>query len=327
MWEEFFLKLSIIIPVYNTQKYLRECLNSCFDQAASKKDYEIICIDDGSTDCSPDILKEYAEKHSNFSIVRQSNQGVSAARNHGISIARGKWLWFVDSDDYIAQDSITQLLEIVSAPENATKELIEFQVNVFGDTNPQNSVVKKLPGYVFSKLFSKNILFENGISFFEKLSYSEDELFNFIYRAYIHESLFLESSAFYFYRVNRPGSAMACFDFEKRFRSFESICVWLKSDSGKLVLKDFDYRVHLYFYYINTILSELLKQRFTLKSLYSLRKNKLLKISAKVNRDDQSYHLFFKSRKHWYTFSLTNFFKKRFVEIFRFIKRRLFRDQ
>ena len=90
--------LSVIVPVYNTEKYLRECLDSVINQTL--KDIEIICINDGSTDRSLDILKEYALKDNRIKIIDKKNEGVAAARNDGIRIANGEFVCFMDSDDY-----------------------------------------------------------------------------------------------------------------------------------------------------------------------------------------------------------------------------------
>ena len=92
-------KISVIIPVYNVEKYLRECLDSLLNQTF--KDIEIICVNDGSTDGSLNILNEYASKDSRFIIINQNNQGLSAARNNGLNVAKGDYVAFLDSDDYI----------------------------------------------------------------------------------------------------------------------------------------------------------------------------------------------------------------------------------
>lgn len=93
-------KISIIIPVYNVEKYLRECLDSCINQTL--QDIEIICVDDCSTDNSYKILEEYQQKDSRIKIFRQEeNKKQGAARNKGLEIATGEYVWFVDSDDYI----------------------------------------------------------------------------------------------------------------------------------------------------------------------------------------------------------------------------------
>ena len=100
-------KVSVIIPVYNTEKYLRECLDSVVNQTL--KDIEIICIDDGSTDNSLSILNEYAEHDDRFTIITQENQGAGAARNKGMEVAKGEYLYFLDSDDYICINAIKKL--------------------------------------------------------------------------------------------------------------------------------------------------------------------------------------------------------------------------
>ncbi|MDR2409276.1 MAG: glycosyltransferase, partial [Bacteroidales bacterium] len=92
-------KVSIIIPVYNVEKYLAECLDSAIGQTL--RDIEIICVDDGSTDHSPEILDEYVKKDSRITVLHQSNGGPSKARNTGIDIATGEYILFLDSDDTI----------------------------------------------------------------------------------------------------------------------------------------------------------------------------------------------------------------------------------
>ena len=103
-------KFSIIIPVYNIAPYLRECLDSVLAQTCV--DWEAICVDDGSTDGSGAILDEYAAKDARFKVVHQVNSGVSVARNAGLSLAQGCWLWFVDGDDAIHPQALNWLKEL-----------------------------------------------------------------------------------------------------------------------------------------------------------------------------------------------------------------------
>ena len=93
------IKVSVIVPVYNVEKYLRECLNFLVNQTL--KEIEIICINDGSEDSSLEILNEYASKDSRFVIINQENSGQSVARNKGLDIAKGEYIGFVDSDDWV----------------------------------------------------------------------------------------------------------------------------------------------------------------------------------------------------------------------------------
>lgn len=97
------IKVSVIVPVYNVKKYLPQCMDSIINQTL--KDIEIICVNDGSTDGSDEVLKEYAKKDSRIRIVNRPNGGLSAARNTGMPYAKGKYIGFVDSDDYIAQNA------------------------------------------------------------------------------------------------------------------------------------------------------------------------------------------------------------------------------
>ncbi|MFV0398711.1 MAG: glycosyltransferase family 2 protein, partial [Bacteroidales bacterium] len=100
--------VSIIIPVYNTFHYLEKCLHSCLQQ--SYQNIEIIVVNDGSTDKSADLIDSFANTHQNIRVFHQQNKGVAVARNRGIEAARGEWLFFVDSDDYISNDAIESLL-------------------------------------------------------------------------------------------------------------------------------------------------------------------------------------------------------------------------
>ena len=99
------IKVSVIIPVYNVEKYLRQNLESVANQTL--KDIEIICVDDGSTDSSFEIVKEFAEKDSRFIAVSQENGGAGAARHNGLRRAKGKYLSFLDSDDFFDEKTFT----------------------------------------------------------------------------------------------------------------------------------------------------------------------------------------------------------------------------
>ena len=100
-------KVSVIIPVYNVEKYLRECLNSVINQTL--KDIEIILVDDGSTDSSLSICQEYAKKDDRIIVLTQQNQGAAVARNNGIKIAKGEYLSILDSDDYFDLSMLEKL--------------------------------------------------------------------------------------------------------------------------------------------------------------------------------------------------------------------------
>ena len=105
------LKLSIIIPAYNSEKFIEKCLYSCLHQDISHDDYEIIVVDDGSTDNTRNIVLSMKEKYNNIIYIYQENAAQGAARNNGLSKAKGKYIWFVDSDDWIAEYCLGTIIE------------------------------------------------------------------------------------------------------------------------------------------------------------------------------------------------------------------------
>lgn len=109
------IKVSVIIPVYNAEKYLRQCLDSVINQTL--KEIEIICVDDGSTDNSLEILKEYEEKDERVQIIQQKNQFAGVARNNGLKVAAGDWVTFIDSDDFCELTALENLYKIAEENE------------------------------------------------------------------------------------------------------------------------------------------------------------------------------------------------------------------
>ena len=102
-------QISVIMPVYNTSQYLRRSIESVLNQ--TYKDFELICINDGSTDNSLEILQEYATHDPRIKIINQENKGLSGARNSALEIAQGEWITFVDSDDFITNNFIGNLYD------------------------------------------------------------------------------------------------------------------------------------------------------------------------------------------------------------------------
>ena len=109
-------KISIIIPVYNTEEYLRECLDSVIEQTL--KDIEIILVDDGSTDNSGKICDEYREKDTRITVIHQENRGQGKARNEALKISNGEYIGFIDSDDWIDLDFYEKLYNAASEKES-----------------------------------------------------------------------------------------------------------------------------------------------------------------------------------------------------------------
>lgn len=121
-------KISVIIPVFNVEKYLEECLDSVCNQTF--KNLEIICINDGSTDNSLNILETYLKNDDRIKIISQNNQGLGAARNAGLKIATGDLIYFIDSDDYIDLDTLQRLYDNMMSNDS---DMVLFKFNTFGD--------------------------------------------------------------------------------------------------------------------------------------------------------------------------------------------------
>ena len=105
------MKISLIIPVYNVEKYIEKCLLSCLEQDIPQSDYEIIVVNDGSPDGSLAIAERIAATATNITVVSQENGGLSAARNTGLKIAKGDYIWFIDSDDTIKGNCLKEITE------------------------------------------------------------------------------------------------------------------------------------------------------------------------------------------------------------------------
>ena len=111
---------SLIVPVYNVEKYLERCLDSIFHQ--DYENFEVICINDGSKDKSSEILHNYSLKHSNLKVINQENKGLGRARNAGLEICQGEFVWFIDSDDWIASNSLSTINAFLN--ENPTIDVL-----------------------------------------------------------------------------------------------------------------------------------------------------------------------------------------------------------
>ena len=142
--------LSIIIPIYNVEKYVRGTLDSIYNQKFDEQEFEVICVNDGTLDNSMQIVNEFALNHPNLHIINQENQGLSCARNAGLRIAKGDYVWFVDSDDKIASDAFDVICECIK---RYKADILGFDIMRISETNGIKSIQKIL----FSKqnLYSK----------------------------------------------------------------------------------------------------------------------------------------------------------------------------
>lgn len=187
--EKLMAKVSIIVPVYNVKKYLRKCLDSLINQTL--KDIEIICINDGSTDKSLEILEEYKNRDSRIILLNQENSGQSVARNRGIEIAKGEYLGFVDPDDWIDLDYYEKLYNAASTNNTdiavggiirvtgiKKKKFLNFEKETITDNTNLKFELCDVPekSYVWNKIYKTEKLKEIGLEF-EKGIFYEDCIF------------------------------------------------------------------------------------------------------------------------------------------------------
>lgn len=132
--------VSIIVPVYNVEKYLEECLDSIINQTYI--DLDIILVDDGSTDSSPDICERYAEKDNRIRVIHKENGGLSSSRNSGLDYAQGEYVYFLDSDDYLEKDAIDLLIK---ETENKP-DIVFFDAKTFADEDYHGKI--NVSGYI-----------------------------------------------------------------------------------------------------------------------------------------------------------------------------------
>ena len=231
--------LSIIIPVYNTEAYIAECLDSCLHQDISLDEYEIVCVNDGSTDNSLAILQSYADRYQNVKIITKENTGVSDTRNVGIRESRGEYIWFVDSDDVVASNVLgalkarcTQtdcdrlLFHLALCPHDMPskekrKELV---------ANGQLEIHRYWKVYIVSSLMRRRFLIEHDIWFPLGIAYGEDEIFTCSWKLYPYKNEEFDE-VLYFYRT-RPNSAMqsrSLSSAKKRLECTFEIAKWLRS--------------------------------------------------------------------------------------------------
>lgn len=221
------MRFSIVIPVYNVENYLRECLDSVMNQTYA--DYEVICVNDGSTDNSLSILEEYSNKNGNIYIIDQLNKGLSASRNIGIQRASGEYIFFLDSDDWIEPNTLKILAEKQSGEdlicfngrrifENGKTEESDAGItdsNLSGwEYYNKYALVSRKFHFVCTvlRIYRKNFLFHHKL-FFEEGIFHEDNLFTPI-ACYYAQTVKVIPDCLYVYRI-REGSITTTENFKR----------------------------------------------------------------------------------------------------------------
>lgn len=209
--------ISIIVPVYNVEQYLDDCIQSIVDQTYTE--WELILVDDGSTDGSPDIARQWANRTPRIKYFRKPNGGVSSARNFGLDHATGEYIMFVDSDDICHRDLLNRLvggisdniqLSVCRVKRFQTRPgILEYPSVKTIPLNSLNEIYLTLAAYSIlhtpdSRLYNSEILTSNNIRFKENIHLGEDVLFNLEYLRYITAGVLID--AYLYYYRDTPGS-------------------------------------------------------------------------------------------------------------------------
>ena len=211
--------ISVIVPIYNVEAYLDECIKSIVSQTYTK--LEIILVDDGSPDNCPAMCDSWAERDSRIKVIHQENCGLSAARNAGISISNGKWLIFVDADDVISK----YLVEVLYRESDGTDCLVVTDFIRFKEIFPSHetkpllvqfisnkSLIKARNGYyVWGALYSHRLINQLALRFDVTLRNLEDVVWNGIYLRYV-ESVKCIKTPLCYYRENPTSVTSRCLD-------------------------------------------------------------------------------------------------------------------
>lgn len=204
--------LSIIVPVYNVESYIEDCLQSILNQNILPTNYEIICVNDGSTDASLKILLKFAEKHSNLHIINQANRGSSAARNIGLEHSHGDYIWFIDSDDFIVPNCLNEILNYLAVSKESILQISFKMVKEDFNYNQlksmlDNKIALKLykskceycPN-VFSYIWKKELITYRRFN--ENLKYAED--YSFVLPILIQKDYICKcENIIYYYRIRQ----------------------------------------------------------------------------------------------------------------------------
>ena len=232
-------KISVIVPIYNNEKYLSDCIESILKQ--DYQNYEVILIDDGSTDSSGAICDEYSAKHKQIRTLHQQNKGVSAARNAGLKVANGRYITFVDSDDWVEENYLSVLQKYMQ-PGGMTvcdfekdgiiitfNETISILSNIEACESTTNR--KGMDGRIAGRLFDKEQIDLKNLSFSEDIAIGEDALFCVQYLSNMVKNIVWIHKPLYHYRTNSNSTLCSIYKEKGKYHpKILSACIALERE-------------------------------------------------------------------------------------------------
>jgi Glycosyltransferases involved in cell wall biogenesis len=234
------MDLSIIIPIYNVEKYIRACLESVFRQGLDEDSFEVILVNDGTEDKSMEMIQDIIESHTNIRVINQENQGLSMARNNGIAIARGQYLLLLDSDDLLLDNRLKKLLEkaVETAVDIVVADFIEMRDELISDSHitrhdtihfeektGEQLIIEDLdPRHcqVWRTLYRRQFLIDNHIGFVPGICYED---IPFTHECFLKAKHCLRTDwCFYVYRMKRHGAITSSVNTKKAKDFCMAIC-------------------------------------------------------------------------------------------------------
>ena len=222
------IQISLIIPVFNGELYIEKCINSCLNQDIELAEYEIIIVNDGSTDTTEEILQNF-KKHSNVTIVAQQNLGLGEARNEGLRRANGQHVWFIDADDWIAENCLADLM--LALGESDITRILSTEVNHFSTAAEQmidkkNTIVSGIEYMksdfrvcIYFYIFNRDFLVKHKLKFMPLIF----EDFEFMPRALFFAQKIKTLNQLIYFRLIRPNSIMRTVSVNKPYHLLEII--------------------------------------------------------------------------------------------------------
>lgn len=303
------MKLSIIIPAYNVEKYITRCLESILSQDVDEKSYEVIVINDGSKDHTEDIVKRYTNSYSNVKLINQVNQGASVARNVGLKLAQGELIWFVDADDAVTNDSLKSVPEFFQLYPHADfllfdryqcyedyKDLQYFNIwggrkDVYGKPLSREEAVSKLKTAVnWHFVYRRDYLIQHDLFLYPGIINEDNE---YVFRVFFFaKEIRYIPYAHYIYTLMRTGSVTTV-NFkatEKRLNAALTTLDSWKQFADKYVKTEKDARFY-----------------------YGFRYKMIIELLLLKNSDKQSdlYRTYLLEKRSWRKWFISSFFKAR----------------
>ena len=267
-------RISIIIPVHNVEEYLEKCLNSIIFQINEQD--EIILINDNSQDSSEEICKKFAEQYNNVKFENGAYGGPSKTRNIGIKMATGKYIMFVDSDDYLKNNYISRMIKDIEKYELRVcsyyfeyPDIKKIKPQKYDEEKTENETIeimkddfitlysRQLLNLVWNKIYYANIIKENNILFDENVTKGEDLLFNLEYIKHINTNIAVINEPLYYYVSKKTGLNRSFKEpIEDRLKRTENVYKKMKAISEKnnnVIISEI---VNMYFIHLRNYISE-----------------------------------------------------------------------